>query len=118
VRRFTQVVLFATAFLFTSISWAGAPPGEWVTVSLSQIELSPSEGWFVPAGMWFASPTPYQTQFNCSNSRYISILDATLASRALSIALYAKSAGDSVKVYVAGCDNRGVLIGLSAMLVD
>ncbi len=43
---------------------------------------------------------------------------ALLADRALSVALFAKSSGGKVKIYVSGCDPDGYLQGLSVMLVD
>ena len=120
MRRLVQAALLVVVgLLFINLSQAAAPPpGQWVVISLDHIEITPSQEWFTAEGIWFGSPTPYQTQFNCSRSDFISIVDPTLMNRALSVALYAKSAGSSMKVYVTGCDSRGVLVGQSVMLID
>lgn len=117
MRFISRCFLFAATMAFASTSLASAPPGSWVTASLDQIELTPAQGWFTGEGVWFASITPYQTQFDCSNSRYIVIYDSKLADRTLSVALYAKSTGGTVKIYVTGCDSQGYLVGKSVMLV-
>jgi len=118
MRCSVKAVLLAAGFLFAGLSQAGAPPGAWVVVSLDHIEITPSQGWFVHEGVWFVNPTPHQTQFNCTKSIYVGIADTTMANRALSVALYAKSSGGAMKVYVTGCDSEGGLIGSSVMLLN
>ncbi|WP_062270575.1 hypothetical protein [Endozoicomonas arenosclerae] len=97
---------------------AEAPPGQWVTLSLDQIELTPASGWFTGEGVWFASDTPYESSFDCTKSRYVVIKDKVFADRALSLALYAKSMNLKLRAYVVGCDSLGHLEGRSVMLIN
>lgn len=99
-------------------SLAAVPAGEWVQVNLSQIEFTPAEGWFVGEGIWFANDVSYDTQFTCVKDRYVGIMRPTLIDRAFSSALYAKSMGGGLKIYVVGCDANGYLDGRAIMLVD
>lgn len=114
------LVQMSAALLFCSsgVLALTPPPGEWLEAHLGQIEMTPSEGWVTGPGIWFAASQPYVTNISCPHNRYISIRDGVLADRALSAALYAKSSGGKVKVYVSGCDVDGYLQGLSVMLVD
>jgi|GEM_PF-6592450 len=112
MKNLIAVLIFTTSIISLPVLCA-----EWVEVNLNQIELSPTNGGIVPEGIWFASPTPYQTSLACPNNRYVSVKDAKLVDRTLSIALYAKATSAKVRVYVNGCDPQGYLNGVQTMLI-
>lgn len=106
-----RVVLIASLL----ISSTSAYSAEWIELNLNQIEVAPSTD-ANGESIYFYNPTKYVSQYSCSKGNYISIKEAKLADRALSLALYAKSTGETLKAYVKGCDSNGHLDGANLML--
>lgn len=99
------------ALLFTMFAHSSVA-GEWLNADLNQIEAAAGS----IEGIYFAKPAPYVTTYTCVKNRYIVIKEQKLADRTLSLALYAKSTGIRLRIYVEGCDALGHLNGTQVML--